>query len=68
MVRGWAADMNRDPTLRLADIARKTGLSRARVTQLMPLARLAEATLQEHRHLGESTSIRALLKLAAALG
>ncbi len=61
MVLAWADELKRDPKLRLADLARRHGLSRARVTQLMPLASLKEETLRDT----SAMSLRALLRLVA---
>lgn len=63
MVHGWAHELTRDPKLRLADLARRHGFTRARVTQLMPLASLDEALVAETLRVRPSTSIRFFLRL-----
>lgn len=64
MVRSWAVELKRNANLKLSDIARKHGLSRARVTQLMPLALLDEKLITEKLRMNRKASVRDLLKLA----
>ncbi len=64
MVRSWVVELKRDANLKLSDIARKHGLSRARVTQLMPLALLDEKLVTEKLRMDRKASVRDMLKLA----
>ena len=66
-VLGWARELEENPSLRRADIARREGLSRARVSQLMRLARLPAGRLKGLRaSKGENFSVRDFLKIAGA--
>jgi len=66
-VLGWARELNENPSLRRADIARREGLSRARVTQLLRLARIPFRRLKELRDSkGGNFSARDLLIIAGA--
>ena len=66
-VLGWARELKENPSLRQADIARREGVSRARVSQLMKLARIPSGRLKGLRdsECGK-LSVRELLKIAGA--
>ena len=64
-VLGWAQELTRNPSLRRADIARREGVSRARVSQLMKLARVPAGRLKELRESKHGKpSVRELLKIS----
>ena len=64
-------DLANDPSVRRADIARREGLTRARVTQLLALNRIPPDAVQQIRQemaAGKRpVSIRLLLRLADGL-
>ena len=66
--RSSMGELANDPSLRRADIARREGLTRARVTQLLALNRIPPDALQQirQRTMAEKrpVSIRMLLHLA----
>jgi hypothetical protein len=66
--KSWAAELANDPSVRRADIARREGLTRARVTQLLVLNRIPPDALKQIRQKMPSgrrpVSVRLLLRIA----
>ena len=66
--KSWKAELAKNPSFRRADIARREGLTRARVTQLLTLNRIPPDALQQIRQKvaagRRQLSIRILLGLA----
>ena len=66
--RSWMKELTVNPFLRRADIARREGLTRARVTQLLTLNRISPQAIQQiHQKIAAGkrpVSIRLLLRLA----
>ena len=60
----WAEELDRNPGLKRAEIARREGVSRARVTQLLQLAAKGRSFWGEIESSGKNFSIRDLLKHA----
>ena len=70
--RSWQAELAGNPSLRRADIARREGLTRARLTQLLTLNRIHPDALQQIQQKMAArgkrpVSIRLLLRLADGL-
>ena len=66
--KSWQAELAKNPSFCRADIARREGLTRARVTQLLALNRISPEALQQIRQKvatgRRQLSIRILLGLA----
>jgi hypothetical protein len=60
----WTEELNRNSHLKRADIARREGISRARVTQLLQLAERGNAFWRDLRASGKKFSLRELLDIA----
>ena len=60
----WAKELDLNPRLKRADIARREGISRARVTQLLQLANRGSKFWDDLKCSGKDFSLRDLLGLA----
>ena len=60
----WADELARNPKLKRADIARREGISRARVTQLLQVASRGRKFWDDLRASGNHFSLRDLLGIA----
>ena len=60
----WAKELDLNPRLKRADIARREGISRARVTQLLQLATRGSKFWDDFKCSGKDFSLRDLLSLA----
>jgi hypothetical protein len=63
----WADELAQSPKLKRADIARREGISRARVTQLLQFAARGRKFWADLRASGNRFSLRELLGIASRL-
>lgn len=63
-VQGWGSELRSNPKLKRADIARREGLTRARVTQLLGIAALSPDKVRKKMDGDPRLSLRDLMKAA----